>query len=169
MLRSMLRHLRVNLTRLLPYLQIILQRVCAITYDDYLKGHTAWTYRRKELSHKGYDVHKNRWVDYGNAEYASLFGFLYLHDDLLKEYLDFIIEYWPSLGPNCDSEHAYSMKGDVLEICLAALRGDQLFVDHFKSKLDRDGLTLPEVSDYFIQLCRFLHLMNASLVTGRLK
>ena len=77
MLRSSLRHLRLNLTRLLPYLQIILQRVCAITYDDYLHGYTAWTYRWKELSHKGYDVHKNRWVGYGNAEYASLFGFLY--------------------------------------------------------------------------------------------
>ena len=95
MLRSMLRHLRVNLTRLLPYLQIILQRVCAITYDDYIQGHTAWKYRWKELSHKGYDVHKNRWVDYGNAEYASFFGFLYLHDDFLKKYLDYIIEHWP--------------------------------------------------------------------------
>ena len=38
-----------------------------------------------------------------------------------------------------------------------------------KSTLDRDGLTLPKVSDYLVQLCRFLHLMNASLVTGRLK
>ena len=169
MLRSSLRQLRLNLPRLLPYLQIILQRVCAITRDDFFQGHTAWKYRWKELSQNGYDVHKNCWVDYGNAEYASLFGFLYLHDDFLKKCLDFIITYWPSLGPDCDSEHAYSMKGDVLEICLAALRGDQLFVDHFTPRLHRDGLTLPQVSDYFIQLCRFLHLMNASLVTGRLK
>ena len=161
--------LRENLTRLLPYLQIILQPVCAITYDDFFQGHTAWKYRWKVLSQKGYDVHKNRWVDYGNAEYASLFGFLYLHDDFLKQYLDSIIEHWPSLCPNCDSEHAYRMKGDVLEICLAALRGDQLFVDQLKPQLHRDGLTLPKVSEYFIQLCRFLHLMDASLVTGRLK
>ena len=169
MLRSSLQLLRENLTRLLPYLKIILERVCAITYDDYRQGHAGWIYRWKVLSQNGYDVHKNRWVDYGNAEYASLFGFLYLHDDSLKKYLDFLITYWPSLGPSCNSEHAYSMKGDVLEICLAALRGDQLFVDHFKSTLVRDGLTLPEVSDYLVQLCRFLHLMNASLVTGRLK
>ena len=28
---------------------------------------------------------KNRCVDYDNAEYASLFVFLYLHDDLFEE------------------------------------------------------------------------------------
>ena len=45
MLRSSLQLLRENLTRLLPYLKIILERVCAITYDDYCQGHAGWIYR----------------------------------------------------------------------------------------------------------------------------
>ena len=61
------------------------------------------------------------------------------------------------------------MQGDVLEICLAAFRGDQLFVDQLKPQLHRDGLTLPNVSEYFIQRYKFLHTMDANLVTGRLK
>ena len=60
------------------------------------------------------------------------------------------------------------MKGDVLDF-LTARRGDQLFVEKRKPQLHRDYLMFPKVSEHFIQLCGFLHLMDASLVAGRLQ
>ena len=72
-LSLMLADVRKSLPVLIPYLQIVTCRMCWITYHDYLQGESAWAYRWKGISRKGYHVRKNIHIDYGPALFFRLF------------------------------------------------------------------------------------------------
>ena len=99
--------------------------------------------------------------------------FLYLFDEHVRTYLDYLIHYWPSLdvceGPHLSSPHGVSMKGDIIEIYLAGLRGEAVFRKPLKERLDKDRLALPTIYQHLINLCTFVHFLDACLITGRLK
>ena len=105
--------------------------MCWITYHDYLQGESAWDYCWKGISRKGYRAKKNRHIDYGNLEYETILRFLYLLDEHVRNCLNYLIDYWPSLDvckePHLSSTHGVSMKGDIIEIYLAGLRGEPVF------------------------------------------
>ena len=61
------------------------------------------------------------------------------------------------------------MKGDVIEIYLAGLRGEKVFRDVLQERLDADHLVLPTVCQHFNDLCRLVHFLNACLLSGCLK
>jgi hypothetical protein len=63
------------------------------------------------------------------------------------------------------------MKGDVVEICLAALRGHEAFRHHaaLELQLQADGLKLPKVFQHMCDLCALVQQLDACLVTGFLK
>ena len=172
-LSLMLGEVRKNLPVLIPYLQIMTCRMCWITYHDYLRGESSWAFRWKGISTKGYHVKRNRHIDYGNLEYVAMLRFLCLIDEDVAKFLDYLIEYWPSLsvceGPHFSSKHGVSMKGDIIEIYLAALRGDTLFHHVLQERLDADGLVLPIIYQYFNEFCRLVHFLDACFVTGCMK
>ena len=149
--------------------------MCWITYHDYyyLNGKYAWDYRWKVISQEGYHVRKNRHIDYGNLEYETMLRFLYLLDEHIRNCLNYLIDYWPSLDvckePHLSSTHGVSMKGDIIEIYLAGLRGETVFRDALQLRLDADGLALPTIYTYLNDLCRLVHYLNACLIDGRMK
>ena len=167
--------IRRSLPVLIPYLQILTCRMCWITYHDYyyLNGKYAWDYRWKVISQEGYHVRKNRHIDYGNLEYETMLRFLYLLDEHVRNCLNYLIDYWPSLDvckePHLSSTHGVSMKGDIIEIYLAGLRGETVFRDTLQICLDADGLTLPTIYTYLNDLCRLVHYLNACFIDGHMK
>ncbi len=99
--------------------------------------------------------------------------FLYLFDEHVRTYLDYLIHYWPSLdvceGPHLSSPHGVSMKGDIIEIYLAGLRGEAVFRKPLKERLDKDRLALPTIYQHLIKLCTFVQFLDACLITRYLK
>ena len=173
LLTVMLADVRKSLPVLIPYLQLVTCRMCWLSYDDNLRGESAWTYRWKPISCDGYHVKKNHIIDYGNMEYVTILRFLYLYDEYIAQCLDYLISRWPSLNvcqePHLSSWHGVSMKGDVIEIYLAALRGELIFRDALQERLHLDDLALPIVYQHFNDLCRLVHFLNACLHTGCMK
>ena len=99
--------------------------------------------------------------------------FLYLFDEHVRYYLRYLIDYWPSLdvcaGPHLSSTHGVSMKGDIIEIYLAGLRGETVFREPLQERLDADRLALPTIYTYLNALCNLVHFLNACLITGEMK
>ena len=172
-LSLLLEKVRNHLPILLPYLRIMTCRMSWITYHDYLRGESSWTFRWKDISTNGYHIRRNRLIDYGNLEYVAMLRFLCLIDEEIAKFLDYLTEYWPSLsvyeGPHLCSEHGVSMKGDIIEIYLAGLRGEPLFAQVLQEQLGADGLELPTIYHYFNELCRLVQFLDACFITGRMK
>ena len=61
------------------------------------------------------------------------------------------------------------MKGDIIEIYLAGLRGDTHFAQVLQEQLDADGLELPTIYNYFNALCRLVQFLDASFISGCMK
>ena len=145
-----------------------------MTYDKYHDDFvTSWQSRWKAVSHEGADVYKGRVIDYGNREYTVLVGFLHKHDKFLARCLEWLISWWPSLDPfepsHACSKKGLSMKGDIIEICLAALRAHEMFKAPLATRLQADGLTFPNVLQYMCDLCGLVQYMDACILTGILK
>ena len=125
------------------------------------------------MSHEGADVYKGRVIDYGNREYTVLVGFLHKHDKFLAQCLEWLISWWPSLDPfepsHACSKKGLSMKGGIIEICLAALRAHEMFKAPLATRLQADGLTFPIVFRYMCDMCGLVQYMDACLLTGVLK
>jgi hypothetical protein len=159
--------------KLLPYLQIILCVMCEVTRDDYANhGVSAWTTRWKEISHRGGKVRKNKFIDYGNYEYSALVWLLCKYDNYCAECIRFLAFYWPSLDPfnkTHVSDHGFSMKGDVIEIFLAALEGEELFKARLLEQFTRTNETWIPTSELLNALCRLVHEIDAYLRTGKVK
>ena len=172
-LTKMLADVRKSLPLVMPYLQLVTCRMCWLSNNDHLQGESSWTFRWKALSHDGYHVRKNQIIDYGNMEYVTIVRFLYLYDEYMAQCFDYLISLWPSLdvcpGPHLSSWHGVSMNGDVIEIYLAALRGERVFHDVMQERLDLDDLVLPIVYQHFNDLCKLVHFLNACLHTGCMK
>ncbi len=61
------------------------------------------------------------------------------------------------------------MKGDIIEMYLAGLRGETVFHHVLQERLDADGLALPTIFTYFSNLCTLVQFLDACLINGRLK
>ena len=61
------------------------------------------------------------------------------------------------------------MTGDIIEIYLAGLRGETVFHHVLQERLDADGLALPTIYQYFNDLCRLVHFLNACFLSGCMK
>ena len=161
-----------------PYVCLILQEMAQATYMYFVQhgNKEDWKHRWKRLSHLGYDVIKNRLVDYGNKEYGAVVQALALLDDDFKVLLEYLVKYyWPSLDAfdpeHLTSENGIEKKGDLIEIFLAVLRGDRQYL--FGAKLQRqlisDGLTLPVVFQHLCDLCRLTQYLDSCLCSGFVK
>ena len=125
----------------------------------------------KTLSHEGYDVRGAQLIDYGNWEYTTILGALCLMDTsvdvAINGQLNGLAVTWPSLDMwrEPKSDDAYEMLGDVVEIIMAALRGDRFFGELVESW----GRELPQMFNGFCALCRLVHILHGAFVTGTRK
>ena len=174
-LRRQLCDLYRHLPKLLPYIRIIVHQLASLSYEHYLHNgmiQEPWSLRWKAISEQGGDMIGTQFVDYGNREYTDVFAFFYAYDDQMAALIDWLVAWWPSLSPFDRlhrGEHGISMKGDVVEICLAALRGHQFMGDLLHEQLKDDGLTMPIVFNWLCNLCRLIHMLRGTLDTGKFK
>ena len=124
----------------------------------------------KTLSHEGYDVRGAQLIDYGNWEYTTILGALCLMDtsvDGLHSQLNGLAVTWPALDMwrEPKSDHAYEMLADVVEIIMAALRGDRFFGE----LVEFAGRELPQMFNGFCALCRLVQILHGAFVTGTRK
>ena len=125
----------------------------------------------KKLSSRGYDVRRGVVVDYGNQEYQVVLLALIASDRTggLKAALTDLSTTYPSLHPRSSpTDHAVSMKGDVIEIFMAVLRGET------KSPFDSlnivdDPSQLPLLFAQFTRICQAIHVIDAHLASRKIK
>ena len=58
------------------------------------------------------------------------------------------------------------MKGDIIEIYLAGLRGETLCGQVLQEQLDADGLELLTIYHYYNELCRLVLFQDACFISG---
>ena len=121
----------------------------------------------KELSHKGFDVRRNNQkVDYGNAEYLAVLQFLALADTRVWVYLKMMRRAWPTYmdlwAPNKTNAHVEQL-ADVVEIVIAALRGESYFAEVVHE------ISLRDLLPVLTSVCQLVHHFNGHLCTGECK
>ena len=161
---------RQNMNSVLEAFRCILYQMCCITYKDWHERNLSWETRWKGVSEMGYDIIRNRVIDYGNREYNAILQFLYLQDKYCREAIEFLVEYWPSLHPLQEEHYSnvgVSKKGDVIEICLAALRGHRDF--DMSRALERNQCNLPTLFCKMCKLSQLVQYVDAAAGRGSIK
>ena len=121
----------------------------------------------KEMSFNGYDVRtRTQTIDYGNKEYRTFARALSLTDPRINVQLVRLSFYWLSMHPDQpDTWDTLDRQGDLVEIFLAALRGE----DFFLQMLDLDGSQLQMLFAETCACMRAIHWLNAVVRTGYVK
>ena len=142
--------------------------LCTVSDAQQLQHQPSWDYRWKSVSHAGYDMYQKRWVDYNNWTYRTLLIGLCNADDNIAKLVYVLATYWPSLDPSlpAPSKTAIEMQGDLIEVILAALRGDANFIGVLTPLLPRFNKTLPQLFQDIVSLCMALHQVQGQMVTG---
>lgn len=171
-LRQKISASRQQVQNVVKICQCVLRQMCTLSYDDYISSGNkpSWASRWKRVSEEGYDVIRGRAIDYGNAEYSTILQFLYLFDSSCRQSIEYLVTYWPSIHPNDPShytEHGVSMQGDVIEICLAALRDHPDF--NMAEEARRQACPLPTLLTQLCQLCQLVQYLDGALEKGWIK
>ena len=98
-----------------------------LQWDEY-RDHS-WKSHWKKVSQQGYDVIRDRIVDYGNREYYLLFDAICQWSPYCRYIMEWMSRWhFESLHPDAvETDHVIIMQADVIEILLAALRGHEDF------------------------------------------
>ena len=169
--RAMLRELPQLVSRVLPFLEATMRTMCEVTAaDDSGDALSSWEFRWKKVSYEGFDLIKNVYIDYGNVEYSCLLGAFCLLDAGLMNHLVVLSQRWPAVNPfTHTSDDAYSMQGDVMEVALAALRANELFMPRFNELLIQHAISLPEVYNAFCRICRMVQDIDCLVFSAKVK
>ena len=107
--------------------------------------------------------------DYGNARCTALLTCVALSYPNVREQLQWIVEYVPSINPGCKSEYGLTMKGDVAEILVAALRGHKLYdIACTAADVRFDATTLKQVCCWLEHVCKLIQYLDAILRTSEI-
>ncbi len=123
----------------------------------------SWKDGWKELTFEGYDVYKGtREIDYGNNVYRSmtmLMMWLDGTDELYQEMHKLSIR-WPAMSPFAQDSHGtLDKQGDIFELFLAALRGNQFSQTRCFGPHDN----LPALFSDAVGACQAAHNLDAYL------
>ena len=133
-----------------------------------------WDHRWKAVSMEGYDVVRNKIIDYGNREYTTILAAFMVRDTKIAECVTWLSGHWPSLHPfNSEhTNHSVEMQADIIEIVMAALRGHDLFCEVLTPLYERiSQFRYPrlQVFQYLCNVAQCVQYLDASLLTGWLK
>ena len=162
-LRKQLEVFQQDVITLIPTFEKVFSRLVQLQHHKY--AGTAWADHWKEVSQEGFDVVDGRPVDYGNVEYNMLLGCICHSSKYCNECMLWLgLHHFPTLRPDSPwTKHSVEMHGDVVEICMAALRGHVEFAD------DLPAVGLPELFATLCLLCRTVQMLDAVFRTGLLK
>ena len=174
--RGNLRHIiadaRSSMPDVINVFRCVLHQMCCLTYSDWqCGGYTSWDYRWKAVSREGFDILRGRLLGYGNQEYRAILQWLYLQDTECAKFIDWLADWWPELHPiNADQrkQPCLEMQGDVIEISLAALRGNRYF-DLKSSRWLTARYSQPTLFVQVCQFCRLVQFLDAAVDSGWVK
>ena len=130
-----------------------------------------WEYWWKPLSRHGYHLQRGQFLDYGNRAYDIVFVFWCRLDPAMQALMVRFGVDFPTLDPRQEpaSEHAYSMRGDIIECTIAALSGHYAFA-HLWPWIRRESCWPhpTDIIDRFCDLCRLSQYLDAFLETGNI-
>ena len=155
----------------IPYMQVMLRGMADLQEQQY-QG-VSWSTHWKPISQQGYDVLRtNDEVphDYGNHEYCALMGCIVQWCPFCRDQMRRLGAHFACLDPRAPlTAEAIERQADVIEICLAALRGNHELEDEIGAHLARTGDRLPTIFNHLVQACRTVQWLDACLRTGWLK
>jgi hypothetical protein len=165
---GLLRQVKGSMASLSRAVEIVLWKVNMTVYKNWQDGKTeSWHDSWKPLSHQG-SVSFNKGTkehDMGNYPYTTAMTLCAMMDSRAREQLDWLALWYPSLNIEAHelTDHAISMRGDLVEICLAAFHAH----DFFKAELQTHQLvSLIDLSTMLKNLCKLVHDLNAYFDTG---
>ena len=152
----------------LPPVEQILGHLVFLQHTRY-QG-VSWVEHWKEVSHEGFDMSKGRCIDYGNKEYYMLLGCFCSMSPYCYQCMEHLgQQYFPSLHPQAMvTDHNMEMSGDVVEICMAALRGHDDFAAALNYVSNTPG-ALPQLFNSFCIICRCVQIYDACFRTRWIK
>ena len=173
-LRAALRELHSNIATYTPTMRSVLFHMNVIVELEYAKGGTAatsWTKLWKELSRRGYDTANRglRNIDYTNKCYTVVLELMCQLDGGIRREVVKLSKHYPTLDPTKDldtlSDHAVVMRGDVVEIFLAACQGVGPF---HPAPCSPPGSyrNLPFTFTCIVQACRCYHPIEGCCPAG---
>ena len=138
---------------------------CAVVVAEYF-GRFGVDAAAKQASHYGYDVVRNRVVDYGNVVYKTVLQGFALEQAVVHEALTRAAEKnMPTLNVGyADTPDSLSNQGDLIEILLGVARGDDFQDMRRAHSADQWRELFVELT----QLCRSLAYLRCLLHGGTL-
>ena len=161
-LRRGLQSFSDDIDELIPYFEKVIYKFVHLQVIDSGKS---WYCHWKSVSMEGYDIYQNRVVDYGNKEYYLLLGYIRRKSEYFHSCLVWLGDYhFETLHPKAElTTHSIEMQADIIEICMAAFRGNPDFLDVLP--IGR----LPELHAKLVAVCRVIQSLDAIIRTGYLK
>ena len=158
--RKELRRLPCLINDLLPYVRLVLQEMASRTEAlAAARGPSSWQEVWKPMSEHGYDTLRGGTVsvDYGNREYSAVLAVFAALDAEVMLCLERMARYWPSVSPlQPYTEKACEMRGDVVEVFFARIRGHG--EEEFGGYLE--GQLLP-LARTFCELMRLVQMIDS--------
>jgi hypothetical protein len=168
LLRNRLETLRTDILLTMPTVELIIRGWAARQMRYYRE--VAWHDHWKNISHEGYDTRSGKCLDYGNFCYSQVLNALCELSPTLSGVLRWMaLNHFGSLQPTLtrgETRHAINMKGDVIEIMMAALRGHDEFTSIQESIFRVTGQTVPQARDRFMRTMQAFHLLHAFCENG---
>ena len=162
-LRKNLQSFTDDIDELIPHFEKVMHRLTHLQHSDH--SGQAWDNHWKIVSMDGYDIYKNRSIDYGNKEYYLLLGLICHKSDYCYSCMVRLGEHhFETLHPNARlTKHSMEMQADIIEICMAAFRGNPDFTDVFTPGQP------PEIHAKLVAVCRVIQTLDSIIRTGYLK
>ena len=120
----------------------------------------------KDMSFKGYDVRNGgfRLIDYGNFSYAVFAYMMMQLDGDVRFGFERLARFYSSLAPDAMvTSFSTERVGDIIEVFMAALRGEPAYRDETIS-----GASLVALNQTFLDIMRAMDEMQAYLKTGQI-
>ena len=158
--RKELRRLPRLIDELRPSFRLVMQEMAS--RSDALaesRGPSSWKTVWKPMSEHGYDTLRGGTirVDYGNQEYSAILAVMAVLDAEVMLCLERMSRYWPTLSPRRPyTEKACEMRGDVVEVYFARIRGHG--EEEYGSPLEGP---LPQLARTFCELLRIVQMIDS--------
>jgi len=128
-------------------------------------GSTTFDGLFKEQSHRGFDVHRNRCIDYGNVVYKTVLVMCQFQTRKIEEALRESAIHIPSLHYAWgDSNTSLLHAGDLVEALLGVCRGDDFL--NIRATTNTDNARWQQAYNELCQLCHSIDYLRA-LIQGR--
>ena len=155
--KSLARSFPIRFKVLIPVAEKLLRRMVVLQETQY--SSMGWADHWKIVSNLGYDIIDNKKIDYGNLEYTLLYKLISAYSLNCFASVVKLTVYFSTLDPDeeVETNDSLIMKGDAIEISIAALKGH----DDFTTVVDELDMVSTELLTELCKLCQTIQYLNA--------